>query len=497
MFSAKTYAARRNMLRTKIGSGIVLFPGNPLSPNNYPNNAYYFRQDSSFLYYFGLNVPSLAGLIDADTGEEALYGDDFTVEDIIWTGPQPTLRELGAKVGIAATYPLSELEKRLRKAISLGRKIHFLPPYRGETKLWLSSLLGIKPALLHDYKSVDLMFAVAEMREKKSAEEIEEMERAFQIGYKMHTLAMKMCRPGVVEREIAGAIEGIAKSYGSGVSFPSIVSQHGETLHNLNSEGVLADGRLLLVDAGGENRMNYCSDHTRTYPVSGRFTAQQREIYDIVLACHDHIARIVRPGMMYMQEVHLEAYRKLAEGLVGVGLLKGSADDAVAAGAMYLFMPHGLGHGLGMDVHDCENIGERSFDYSLVAERAAQSATCLQRATWRLRPGTILSDEPGIYFIPALVDKCEAEGKFRGIVDYDLLRSRYLDFGGIRIEDDLLVTDTGWPHPRRPYDPRDGRRAGSRRRPVDVCARSSSSPRRAKPRLSGAVVPASRTASRA
>ena len=235
------------------------------------------------------------------------------------------------------------------------------------------------------------MFAVAEMREVKSAEEVAQMEDAFHIGYAMHTTAMRMCRAGVVEREIAGAIEGVAKSMGLGVSFPSIVSQHGETLHNLNSEGVLADGRLLLVDAGGENRMNYCSDHTRTYPVSGRFTAQQREIYDIVLACHDHIARIVRPGMMYMQEVHLEAYRKLAEGLVGVGLLKGSADDAVAAGAMYLFMPHGLGHGLGMDVHDCENIGERSFDYSLVAERAAQSATCLHRATWRLRPGTILS----------------------------------------------------------------------------------------------------------
>ena len=335
------------------------------------------------------------------------------------------------------------IRKRLAAAIRLGRRIHYLPPYRGETKLQLSVLLGIAPALLHDYKSVDLMFAVAEMREVKSAEEVAQMEDAFHIGYAMHTTAMRMCRAGVVEREIAGAIEGVAKSMGLGVSFPSIVSQHGETLHNLNSEGVLADGRLLLVDAGGENRMNYCSDHTRTYPVSGRFTAQQREIYDIVLACHDHIARIVRPGMMYMQEVHLEAYRKLAEGLVGVGLLKGSADDAVAAGAMYLFMPHGLGHGLGMDVHDCENIGERSFDYSLVAERAAQSATCLHRATWRLRPGTILSDEPGIYFIPALVDKCEAEGKFRGIVDYDLLRSRYLDFGGIRIEDDLLVTDTG------------------------------------------------------
>ena len=220
MLSAKTYAARRNMLRTKIGSGIILLPGNSLSPNNYPNNAYYFRQDSSFRYYFGLNTPSLAGLIDADTGEEALYGDDFTVEDIIWTGPQPTLRELGAEVGVTATFPMAELEKRLRKAVSLGRKIHYLPPYRGETKLQLSALLGIKPELLHDYKSVELMFAVAEMREKKSAEEVEAMERAFLIGYQMHTLAMHMCHPGVIEREIAGAIEGIAKSSGSGLSFP-------------------------------------------------------------------------------------------------------------------------------------------------------------------------------------------------------------------------------------------------------------------------------------
>ena len=441
MFSAKTYAARRNMLRTKIGSGIVLFPGNPLSPNNYPNNAYYFRQDSSFLYYFGLNVPSLAGLIDADTGEEALYGDDFTVEDIIWTGPQPTLRELGAKVGITATYPLSELEKRLRKAISLGRKIHFLPPYRGETKLWLSSLLGIKPALLHDYKSVDLMFAVAEMREKKSAEEIEELGRAFQIGYKMHTLAMKMCRPGVVEREIAGAIEGVAKSYGSGVSFPSIVSQHGETLHNLNADGVLEEGRLLLCDAGGETVDNYCSAHTRTYPVSGKFTQKQKDVYNIVLAAHDHVANIVKPHMMY-SEIHNAAYTTLAEGLVGIGLIKGSAADAVAAGAMTMFMPHGLGHGLGMDVHDCEAMGERSFDFSSIAQRAAKSATCIYRAAWRLEPGTVMTDEPGPYFIPALIDKCRAEGKYKGIVDYEALDA-YRDFGGIRIEDDVIVTETG------------------------------------------------------
>ena len=395
MFSAKTYTARRHELRTKIGSGIILLPSNSLSPNNYPNNAYYFRQDSSFRYYFGLNVPSVVGVIDADTGEEALYGDDFTVEDIIWTGPQPTLREMGAGAGVTATFPMAELEKRLRRAISLGRRVHYLPPYRGETKLQLSALLGIKPALLHDYKSVDLMFAVAEMREKKSAEEVEEMERAFRIGYEMHTTA----------------------------------------------NGVLEEGRLLLCDAGGETVEGYCSDHTRTYPVSGRFTQKQKDIYNIVLAAHDHVARIVKPHMMYT-EVHNAAYMTLAEGLVGLGLLKGSAADAVAAGAMTMLMPHGLGHGLGMDVHDCEAMGERSFDYGSIAERAAESGTCVYRAAWRIEPGTVMTDEPGLYFIPALIDKCRAEGKYKGIVDYDALDA-YRDFGGIRIEDDILVTESG------------------------------------------------------
>ncbi len=441
MFSAKTYASRREVLRTKIGSGVILLPGNMPAPNNYPNNTYYFRQDSSFLYYFGLNIPSLVGVIDADTGEEMLFGDDFTVEDIIWTGPQPTLRELGAQVGIAAAHPMAELEKHLRKAIAQGRRIHYLPPYRGETKLQLSELLGIAPARLHEHKSVDLMLAVAEMREAKSAEEIDELERAFRIGYDMHTLAMKMCRPGVIEREIAGAIEGVAKSAGAGVSFPSIVSQHGETLHNLCADGVLEEGRLLLCDAGGETVGNYCSDHTRTYPVSGRFTPKQREIYEIVLAAHDRVAAIVKPGMMYT-DIHNAACLTLAEGLVGAGLVRGSAEDAVAAGAMTLFMPHGLGHGLGMDVHDCEAMGERSFDFTSIADRAAESATCIYRAAWRVRPGTVMSDEPGIYFIPALIDKCRAEGKYAGIVDYDALEA-YRDFGGIRIEDDLLLTDTG------------------------------------------------------
>ncbi|MEG0499113.1 MAG: Xaa-Pro aminopeptidase, partial [Alistipes sp.] len=398
-------------------------------------------QDSSFRYLFGLNVPALVGVLDVDSGVEALYGDDFTVEDVIWTGPQPSLRELGAEVGISETHPMSDLQTLLNKAIALGRRVHYLPPYRGETKLQLSALLGLNPAALHEYKSVELMMSIAEMRECKSDEEVEAMERAFTIGYNMHTTAMRMCREGVVEREIAGAMEGIAKGYGQGVSFPSIVTQHGETLHNLNADGVLTNGRLVLCDGGGESVEGYCSDHTRTYPVSGRFTTQQKEIYNIVLASHDRVAAMVAPHTMYT-EVHNTAYLALAEGLIGLGLIKGSAEDAVAAGAMTMLMPHGLGHGLGMDVHDCEAMGERSFDFSSIADRAAKSATCIYRAAWRIEPGTILTDEPGLYFIPALMDKCRAEGKYKGIINYEALDA-YRDFGGIRIEDDLLVTQTG------------------------------------------------------
>ena len=246
MFAKEIYIRRRSALCGKMGSGLILIPGNMLTPNNYLNNAYYFRQDSSFLYYFGLNTPALVGLIDADSGEVALYGDDFTVEDIIWTGPQPSLREQGAEAGVSNTFPLADLKTHLTKAIVQGRRIHYLPPYRGETKLLLADLLGLKPAALHDHKSVELMMAVAEMREKKGPEEIEELEKSFHIGYAMHTTAMKMCRPGIVEREIAGTIEGISKAFGRGVSFPPIVSQHGETLHNLHSDGVLQNGRLLL-----------------------------------------------------------------------------------------------------------------------------------------------------------------------------------------------------------------------------------------------------------
>ncbi len=442
MISKESFIARRAELKQRIGSGLILLPGNDLVSYNYPNNTYNFRQDSTFRYFFGLNIPALFAIIDVESGEEMLFGNDYTVEDIIWTGTQPTLKELGDSVGVDAAhcYPLSELAPTIARAIRAGRKVHYLPPYRNATKLQLSELLGLSVAMLHSYKSADLIFAVAEMREKKSDEEIASLQDAFQIGYKMHTTAMKMCRPGIVEREIAGALEGVVRSLGQGVSFPSICSQHGETLHNINQDGVLESGRLFLCDAGGENLDGYCSDHTRTYPVNGKFSPLQRDIYNIVLKAHDHIIDIARP--MRYTDLHLAAYRVMAEGLRDMGIFTASVDDIIASEAMTLVMPHGLSHGLGMDVHDCEGFGERSFDFSEFAERAAQSGTCIYRKEWQLRPGTVISDEPGLYFIPALIDQSCENGLYKGIVNYSKL-DELRNFGGIRIEDDLIITESG------------------------------------------------------
>ena len=441
MFSAEIYSKRREELRRRVGQGLILLPGNVESPLNYPNNAYHFRQDSTFLYYFGHNVPLLVATIDADTGEEVLYGDDFTVDDIIWMGPQATIRELAAEVGVANAKPMAALAVDIQKAIALGRDVHYLPPYRGETKLMLSDLLGITPSMLHARKSLDLLFAVAEMREKKGPEEIAALEEAFEIGYQMHTAAMRATRVGRSEHEVAGIVDGKAFTYGTGPSFTTILSQHGEVLHNHNHSGIMESGRLLLCDCGGEHINGYVSDHTRTFPVNGKFTQKQKDIYNIVLKAHDDAAAALRPGMMYMEYSDV-AQRTLLEGLKALDLVRGSVEDAMAAGAGFLFMPHGLGHGMGLDVHDCENIGERSFSFADIIDRAKASACCITRQYWRLMPGTVLSDEPGIYFVPALIDKYRSEGKLKGIVNYDKL-DEYRDFGGIRLEDDLVVTETG------------------------------------------------------
>ncbi|MFR9565305.1 MAG: aminopeptidase P N-terminal domain-containing protein [Rikenellaceae bacterium] len=458
MFAKEIYRARRQRLIERMRecdcgggvagvaggggvAGVAVIPANEYSPNSYLSNSYYFRQDGSFRYFFGLDRPSLWGLIDLDSGAEVLFGEDSSLDDLIWMGRQPLVAESAESVGVNRSGNLSQLRSYIADTERLGRTIHILPPYRGETKIALSSLFDCSISALDSYISPALFFAVAELREVKGAEEIEALEEAYHIGYELHTAAMQMCREGVIEREIGGRLEGIARSMGAGVSFPPICTQHGETLHNIEREGVLQSGRLFLCDAGGESLEGYCSDHTRTYPVSGKFTDTQRDIYNTVLAAYENTKRIARSGMLY-NELQEATYRTLAEGLKGVGLLRGSIDEIIETGAVSLFMPHGVSHGLGLDVHDCEAMGERSFDMERYGEFAERSTSCIIRSRWRFSEGTVMSNEPAIYFIPALIEKSRAEGLYRGVVDYDRAE-RYFDFGGIRIEDDIIITEGG------------------------------------------------------
>ncbi len=441
MFDAQTYMRRRNELRRRLGHGLILLPGNLESPANYPSNTFPFRQDSTFLYFFGLNHPGYVGVIDADSGEELLFGEECTLDDIIWMGPQPPLAEQALRVGVTRSAGLDKLTEMIRTAIAAGRRIHFLPPYRGEVSLLLGDLLGIHPGALPQYVSIPLAKAVVAMREIKEEEEIEELERACAIGTKMHLQVMRMCRPGIIEQEIAGAIDGIALQYGAGVSFMSIVSQNGETLHNHYHGNILEAGRLLLVDAGAETNMNYCSDFTRTIPVSGRFTSRQKAIYDIVLAANSRIFELAQPGIFYWQ-MHNAAVRVIADGLKELGLMQGDMEEAVACGAPALFMPHGLGHQIGLDVHDMENIGENYVGYDDETLRSETPGLSSLRMGKRLVPGMVMSVEPGIYFIPALIDKWKKEGLCSEFINLDKVRE-YIGLGGIRIEDDLLVTPEG------------------------------------------------------
>ncbi len=442
MFPKESYISRRSALISRMGcGGVVVIPGSELSPNSYANNPYYFRQDATFRYFFGSDRPALWGVINLDSGDEMLFGEESSLDDLIWTGSVPSLADIGAQVGVSNCYPISKLYTYIAEVQRVGRKIHILPPYRGESKISLAQLLGISVSELTDHLSGELIFAVAELRERKSSEEIAAIEEAYKIGYKLHTTAMQMCRPGVVEREIGGALEGISRQMGAGVSFPPICTQHGETLHNTEREGLLQSGRLMLCDAGGESLEGYCSDHTRTYPINGKFTDIQRDIYNVVLRAKEHVAKVAHPKMKYA-DLQNAAYLSLAEGLSTLGFMSGSPEDIVASGAISMLMPHGVSHGLGLDVHDCEAFGERTFDLSRFAEQVERSTSCIIRSRWILDVGTVLTNEPGLYFIPALIEKRRSEGLYRGIANYDMI-AKYLDFGGIRIEDDLVITDMG------------------------------------------------------
>ncbi len=442
MFNKEIYVGRRDQLRGKLKSGIILMLGNSEVPYNYRSNTYAFRQDSSFLYYFGLNHADYVGVMDIDAGTDCIYGEDYSLESIIWMGNVPTVKEQADSVGVSATASLSELGKMIGNAIKQGRKIHFLPPYRAESVLQLSRLLGVSPERINQYVSEDLIKAVVSMREHKSVEEINEMIRACDIGYEMHTAAMRHTRVGGTEREVAGVIEGITKQKGAGVSFHCIVSQHGETLHNHDHSGTLEDGRLLLVDAGAETTMNYCSDFTRTLPVSGRFSPLQRDIYEIVQKAFETGISMVKPGVFF-KDVHLAAASVVAEGLIDLGYMKGSVSDAVENGAHAMFFPTGLGHMIGLDVHDMEGLGENYVGYNFDIERSSQFGLCNLRMAKRLEPGHVVTVEPGIYFIPQLAETWAKQNINSNFIDFEKVRTMY-NFGGIRIEDCINVTSDGF-----------------------------------------------------
>ena len=419
MFSKDTYIKRRKELKELVGSGVIIIFGNNESPCNFPNNGYApFRQDSSFLYYFGQNRDGLVGVIDVDNDIETLIGDDIDIEDIVWYGSVDSVHDMAEQVGIQNTAPMKSLKTICNNAMSKKRKIHFLPPYRWDIKLQIFDLLGIHPNQQKEEASLTLIQAVVKMRSTKSAEEIEELERAAVIGYKMHTTAMRLTRPGLTEKYVAGQVDGIANSYGAMVSFPTIFTQHGEIMHGNPSMNILQEGRLALCDAGAETINNYCSDNTRTMPVSGKFTQRQLEIYSIVEACHDYTLEVAKPGVKYA-DVHFAVCRLMFDKLKELGLAKGDTEEAVRAGAHAMFLPHGLGHMMGMDVHDMENLDQIN--------------------------------------VPALIDDWKAKGHCAEFLNFDKLET-YKDFGGIRIEDDVLITKDGCRFigkDRIPYHPKD------------------------------------------
>lgn len=438
MFDPKIYIKRRESLKKKLANGILIFPGNGESPMNYPGNTFHYRQDSNFLYFFGLDSPGLNAVIDLESGEDIIYGDDIEIDDIIWMGQQPLLKDRAAKAGVSEVRSSSRLKGDISSALSGGREISILPPYRGETKIFLSELLNTNIEGVKKHISVDFIKAVISLREIKEEGEIEQIEFAIDIAYKMHTTAMKMAYPGTWEREVAGMVEGVSLANGKPVSFPVILSMDGQTLHNHSHDNLLEEGRMMVTDAGSESPLHYASDITRTVPVGGKFNPKQKEIYEIVLKANMETIKSTRPGVTN-KELHLIAAEIIAGGLKDLGIMKGDVKEAVSAGAHALFFPHGLGHMMGLDVHDMEGLGEDYVGYDDKIKRSDQFGLAYLRMGKELKTGFVFTIEPGIYFIPDLIDLWKKEGKHKEFINYDSVEA-YRKFGGIRIEDDILVT---------------------------------------------------------
>lgn len=438
MFSAQTYAARRKFLIEKVGSGLILLPGNGEAPMNYHDNIYPFRQDSNFRYFAGINKPDLVLLIDTETGQSTLFGTDISLDHIIWMGNQPSLRELANSAGIEQVGTPAQLASLLQEN---KRTVHYLPPYREERFRQLQDWLGINRAAVATGASTIAIKAVVALRSIKTAEEVAEMEIAVNTTRKMHHAAMDFATPGMLEADVAGFIEGIAIQGIGRLSYPAIVTKNGQILHNHYHGNTLETGDLLLIDAGAESASGYAGDITRTFCVGRELDEKQAAIYNIVKKAEEDIIDQLKPGVPYL-DYHQQAGRIIASGLKEVGLMKGDPAEAVAAGAHALFMPHGLGHMIGLDVHDMEDLGEDLVGYDDNIKRSSQFGTRSLRLGRELQSGFVITVEPGIYFIPALIDRWESEGQHKDFINYDALKD-YYDFGGIRIEDNVLITDNG------------------------------------------------------
>lgn len=438
MFSKETYIQRRALLKKTVGSGVILFLGNDDMGLNYMDNAFRYRQDSTFLYYFGLSFAGLNAIIDIDEDKEIIFGDELSIDAIVWMGTQPTLKEKSEQVGISQNQPAASITDYLHKAAQKGQSIHYLPPYRPEHKIKLLEWLGIPFA--HQEGSIPFIQAVVAQRNYKSDEEIIEIEKACNITADMHLAAMKAVRPGMYEYEVAAILEGVAFAAGGDLSFPTIATINGQTLHNHYHGNLVKPGDLFLIDAGAETPMGYAGDMSSTIPADKKFTARQREIYEIQNRMHLESVKALRPGITFVEVYDLSA-RIMVEGLKQVGLMKGNAEDAVREGAHAMFYPHGLGHMMGLDVHDMENLGEVWVGYD-----GQPKSTLFGRKSLRLgrtlESGFVLTIEPGIYFIPELIDKWRAEKKFTDFINYDVAET-YKDFGGIRNEEDYLITANG------------------------------------------------------
>ncbi|HVU54121.1 MAG TPA: aminopeptidase P family protein [Puia sp.] len=441
MFNKQVYIARRQKLKQQLGKGLLLFLGNEESSMNYKDNWYHFRQDSSFLYFFGLDKAGLAAVIDVEGDKEILFGRELTLDEIIWMGPQASIVDQAAQAGITDVRPPSELAGLLQKAKSSGQAIHFLPPYRPENIQKLSELLGLPLAAVKEKASVPFIKAVVAQRSIKSAEEVQQIEEAVDITAAMHLAAIQGARDGMTEAQLAGELPGIAIAAGGHLSFPTILTVNGQVLHNHYSNTVMQAGQMALCDAGAENRMHYAGDMTRTFPVGKKFTSIQKEMYDIVLSAQEAACAALKPGILF-RDVHFLAAEKLVEGLKALGVMKGDVKEAVAAGAHTMVFQCGLGHMMGLDVHDMEDLGESYVGYTEDLKKSTEFGLKSLRLGRALEPGFVVTIEPGLYFIPELMDLRKGEKKFFEFVNYDKLES-FRSFGGIRIEEDLLITETG------------------------------------------------------